>query len=202
MRPSRSRCTTRSPSASIRPRKRSSLSCSSQMRSDRASYSARLRTVVASTEAASLPSARHVNASRSQRRNADAEQGDGNQARRAEQLGQAGGDQDRDDDEEVQLARVGALERRGKRRRRHMPARRRTHVHRPRVRTAGFRLVDLAGLRLHAQCIGTQRLGKISADRSNFSGRRLSAMPRGVSARAPPRHGRESGPRRWPWRRR
>ena len=33
------------------------------------------------------------------------EQGDGNQARRAEQLGQAGGDQDRDDDEEVQHRR-------------------------------------------------------------------------------------------------
>ena len=121
--------------------------------------SARLRTVVASTDAGEPALGAPGERQQSQRRNADGEQGDGDQARCAEQLGQAGGDQDRDD-------RRGGADRRGlarssagrKRRRRHMLARRRTHVRRLRVRAVGFRLVDLAGFRLHAQCIGTQRI--------------------------------------------
>ena len=52
----------------------------------------------------------------------------GNQARRAQQIGEAGGDQDRDDDEELQFARVGALQRRRQRRRGNVHARRRMRV--------------------------------------------------------------------------
>ena len=99
--PSRSRWTTRSPSASIRPRKRSSLSCSSHMRSASVSISARLRAAVC-VDVGGQPALgaqgdrKQVSAQPRRCRTAAMAM----KVRRAGQLGKPGSDQDRDDDEE------------------------------------------------------------------------------------------------------
>ena len=108
------------------------------------SNSARLRTVVASTSAASRPSARKREGEQKPARARPMhEQRDGNEARRAEQMGEAGGHQDRDDQEEMQFARVGALERRRQRRRRDMRTRRRMRVDRRRRRRRRLRVFSI-----------------------------------------------------------
>ena len=89
--PSRSRCTTRSPSASIRPRKRSSLSCSSHMRSASVSNSARLRWRPLRVDARppSRPSARRARRQDERRPRRLPRYADGDEDRRTAQIGTA-----------------------------------------------------------------------------------------------------------------
>ena len=170
MRPSRSRWTTRSPSASIRPRKRSSLSCSSHMRSASVSISARLRGAWSRRLMRRCRVSARLDAQRTTRpARPVASKRDGEEGRRAGQMrtgrrapamattamsgrragcasgssGASGG--------AATSRRVG------------------TRVGGGRVDAVGL-FVLCAGFRCHARIYGRQRLGKILADRSNFSG--------------------------------
>ena len=94
-------------------------------------------TVVASTDAASLPSARHVNASRTSAATPMPNRAMAIRTGAPSSSARPAVTRIATTTRRCRPARVGAFERRGKRRRRHMPARRRTRVHGPRVRAVG-----------------------------------------------------------------
>ena len=150
--PSRSRWTTRSPSASISPRKRSSLSCSSHIRSAKLSISARLR-AVARVDLSRPAGSRRVSAIAKQGQPATPmpNSTDGDEVRRAEQIGNAGSDQDGDDDEETAIRAGWRAQCRRQRRRGDMhdaPAHARESA--PARAPSAALFIGVAGFRRHA----------------------------------------------------